>query len=202
MAKTKKVGKRRNLKKKQKSRRHAKGKEHEVLFLLKTKLNDVHLRTYGQEFYDNGNPSVVSQILSHLPTRRQIEAQEQERLELPRREREELIKRNLEILQRARVERARLNQYPMNLFDAYTNKPTYDSLNARHEANKLSVVAQNELNRAQQELADHISSGITDQTRERTLTNRVRFATLQLRQSMENSSRAQDNVVKSQILRR
>jgi hypothetical protein len=29
-------------------------------------LNDVHSRTYGQEFVDPGNPSLVSQIVSHL----------------------------------------------------------------------------------------------------------------------------------------
>lgn len=69
MAKTKKVRQRRNLRKKQKSRRQAKGKEHEVPFLLKSMLNDVNFRTYGHEFADNGNPSVVSRILSHLPKR-------------------------------------------------------------------------------------------------------------------------------------
>ena len=67
MAKTKKVSQRRNLRKKQKSRRFGRGKEHELPFLLKSKLNDVHLRTYGQEFADNGNPSLVSHILSNLP---------------------------------------------------------------------------------------------------------------------------------------
>lgn len=67
MAKTKKVGKRRNLRKKQNSRRQAKGKEHEVPFLLKSMLNDVNFRIDGHEFADNGNPSVVSIILSHLP---------------------------------------------------------------------------------------------------------------------------------------
>ena len=67
MAKTKKVKQRRNLRKKQKSRRFGRGKEHELPFLLKSKLNDVHLRTYGQEFADNGNPSLVSHILSNLP---------------------------------------------------------------------------------------------------------------------------------------
>ena len=36
-------------------------------FLIKSMLNDVHLRTYGQEFADNGNPSLVSHILQDLP---------------------------------------------------------------------------------------------------------------------------------------
>jgi hypothetical protein len=66
MAKTRKVGKKRNLVKNHKSKRYAKGKKHELSFLLKTMLNDVHSRTYGQEFVDPGNPSLVSQIVSHL----------------------------------------------------------------------------------------------------------------------------------------
>jgi hypothetical protein len=81
MAKTRKVGKKRNLVKKHKSRRYAKGYdkayvkayeeeekayEEAVSALLSKKLNDVHLRTYGQEFDDPGNPSLVSQIVSHL----------------------------------------------------------------------------------------------------------------------------------------
>jgi len=70
MAKTKKVGKRRNLRKKQKSRRQvkAKGYEQMVPAYLSKMLNKVSLDTYNREFVDNGNPSVVSRILSHLPT--------------------------------------------------------------------------------------------------------------------------------------
>ena len=67
MAKTRKVGKRRNLRKKQKSRRQAKGYEQMVPAYLAKMLNKVSLDTYKQEFVDNGNPSVVSRILSHLP---------------------------------------------------------------------------------------------------------------------------------------
>ena len=77
MAKTRKVGKKRNLVKNHKSRRYAKGYdkayvekekayEEAVSALLSKKLNDVHLRTYGQEFFDPGNPSLASQIVSHL----------------------------------------------------------------------------------------------------------------------------------------
>ena len=81
MAKTRKVGKKRNLVKKHKSRKYAKGYdkayvkayeeeekayEKAVSALLSRKLNDVHLRTYGQEFDDPGDPSLVSQIVSHL----------------------------------------------------------------------------------------------------------------------------------------
>jgi hypothetical protein len=66
MAKTRKVRKKRNLVKKHKSRRYAKGKNDEIYFLLKTMLNDVHTRTYRQEFVDPGNPSLASQIVSHL----------------------------------------------------------------------------------------------------------------------------------------
>jgi hypothetical protein len=66
MAKTKKVGKKRKLVKKYNSRRYAKGKKDEISFLLKTMLDDVHRRTYGRPFYDPGNPSVVSHIVSHL----------------------------------------------------------------------------------------------------------------------------------------
>jgi len=82
MKKTRKFGKRRNLVKKHKSRRTAKGKTYEetVSALLSKKLNDVHLRTYDQEFDDPGNPSLVSQILSHLPTSWIKEANEEQRL--------------------------------------------------------------------------------------------------------------------------
>jgi hypothetical protein len=66
MAKTKKVGKKRKLVKKHNSRRYAKGKKDEISFLLKTMLSDVHTRTYGRPFYDPGNPSLVSHIVSHL----------------------------------------------------------------------------------------------------------------------------------------
>jgi hypothetical protein len=68
MAKTRKVGKRRNLVKKHKSRRKAKGKAYEeaVSALLSKKLNDVRLATYGQEFVDPGDPPLVSQIVSQL----------------------------------------------------------------------------------------------------------------------------------------
>lgn len=67
MAKTKKVRQRRNLRKKQKSRRQAKGYEQMVPAYLSKMLNKVSLDTYKQEFVDNGNPSVVSRILSYLP---------------------------------------------------------------------------------------------------------------------------------------
>jgi hypothetical protein len=68
MAKTRKVGKRRNLIKKHKSRRKAKGKAYKeaVSALLSKKLNDVHLATYGQEFVDPGDPLLVSTIASQL----------------------------------------------------------------------------------------------------------------------------------------
>ena len=80
MKKTRKV-KLRNLLRKYKSRRNAKGKTYEetVSALLSKKLNDVHLRTYDQEFHDPGNPSLVSQILSHL-LKEANEANEEERL--------------------------------------------------------------------------------------------------------------------------
>ena len=67
MAKTKKVRQRRILVKKQKSRRQAKGYEQMVPAYLSKMLNKVSKDTYDQEFVDNGNPSVVSRILSHLP---------------------------------------------------------------------------------------------------------------------------------------
>jgi hypothetical protein len=72
MAKTRKVGQRRNLRKKLKSRRqlNAKGYEQAVSDLLSKKLNDVHLRTYGQEFVElgkPGEPSLVSHITRHIP---------------------------------------------------------------------------------------------------------------------------------------
>jgi len=65
MAKTRKFGKRRNLVKKHKSRRKAKGKAYEevVSVLLSKKLNDVNLAIYGREFYE---PALVSTIASQL----------------------------------------------------------------------------------------------------------------------------------------
>jgi hypothetical protein len=69
MAKTRKVGKRRNLRKKQKSRRQAKGYEQMVPAFLSKMLNKVSLDTYNREFVDNGKPSVMSILLSHLPKR-------------------------------------------------------------------------------------------------------------------------------------
>ena len=67
MRKTRKLGIQKQVRKKQKSKRRGRGKEDEVPFLIKSMLNDVHLRTYGQEFADNGNPSLVSHILQDLP---------------------------------------------------------------------------------------------------------------------------------------
>ena len=66
MHKTRKLGIQKQVKKKQKSKRRGRG-INEVPFLLKSMLNDVHLRTYNQEFADNGNPSLVSHILQYLP---------------------------------------------------------------------------------------------------------------------------------------
>ena len=66
MRKTRKLGIQKQVRKKQKSKRRGRG-INEVPFLLKSMLNDVHLKTYGQEFADNGNPSLVSHILQYLP---------------------------------------------------------------------------------------------------------------------------------------
>jgi hypothetical protein len=64
MAKTKGVKK--HLRRKQKSRKlKAKGMKKVVANYLGKILNDVHLRTHGQEFAE---PSVVSQIMSHIPS--------------------------------------------------------------------------------------------------------------------------------------
>ena len=73
MAKTKKVNQRRHLRKKQKSRRFGRGKEQMVPVALSKMLNKVSQDTYGQEFHDNGRPSVVSRILSYLPIESVIE---------------------------------------------------------------------------------------------------------------------------------
>jgi hypothetical protein len=70
MVKTRKVKQRRNLGKKQKSRRRAKGYEEAVYALLSKKLNDVHLATYGREFVEPGKPgepTLPSHILSYIP---------------------------------------------------------------------------------------------------------------------------------------
>ena len=66
MHKTRKLGIQKQVRKKQKSKRRGRG-INEVPFLLKSMLSDVHLRTYNQEFADNGNPSLVSHILQYLP---------------------------------------------------------------------------------------------------------------------------------------
>uniref|UniRef100_A0A6C0DWM5 Uncharacterized protein n=1 Tax=viral metagenome TaxID=1070528 RepID=A0A6C0DWM5_9ZZZZ len=67
MAKTKGVKK--HLRRKQQSRKmKARGMKEVVSNYLGKILNDVHLRTYGQEFADPGEPSVVSQIMSHIPS--------------------------------------------------------------------------------------------------------------------------------------
>ena len=66
MRKTRKLVIQKQVRKKQKSKRRGRG-INEVPFLLKSMLNDVHLRTYKQEFADNGNPSLVSHILQELP---------------------------------------------------------------------------------------------------------------------------------------
>jgi len=64
MAKTK--GVKRHLRRKQKSRKiRAKGIKNVVSNYLGKILNDVHLRTYGQEFAD---PEIVSQIIQHIPS--------------------------------------------------------------------------------------------------------------------------------------
>ena len=78
MRKTRKFGIQKQVRKKQKSKRRGRGKdnEDEVPFILKSMLNDVHLRTYSQEFADNGNPSLLSQILEELPRSSVTEALE------------------------------------------------------------------------------------------------------------------------------
>ena len=66
MHKTRKLGIQNQVRKKQKSKRRGRGID-EVPFLLKSMLSNVHLKTYNQEFADNGNPSLVSHILQYLP---------------------------------------------------------------------------------------------------------------------------------------
>ena len=66
MRKTKKIGKRKQFRQKHKSKRLARGKEDMVSVWLRKKLNDVHVRTYGQEFADNDG-DITSNILSYLP---------------------------------------------------------------------------------------------------------------------------------------
>ena len=67
MRKTRKLGIQKQVRKKQKSKRRGRGKEDEVPFLIKSMLSNVHLKTFGQEFHDNGKPSLVSYILQDLP---------------------------------------------------------------------------------------------------------------------------------------
>ena len=97
MAKTRKVGQRRNFKKKHKSRRQvkARGYEQMVAAYLSKMLNKVSLDTYKQEFVDNGKPSVVSRILSHLPKKGVKGAiHRADRAEYERRLREALVHNN------------------------------------------------------------------------------------------------------------
>jgi hypothetical protein len=68
MAKTKGVKKYLGRKQKSRKRIKAKGMKNVLTNYLGKILNDVHLRTYGQEFADPGEPSVVSQIISHIPS--------------------------------------------------------------------------------------------------------------------------------------
>lgn len=66
MRKTRKVGKQKQFRQKHKSKRLGRGKEDMVSVWLEKKLNDVHVRTYGQEFADN-DKGITSNILSYLP---------------------------------------------------------------------------------------------------------------------------------------
>lgn len=71
MRKTRKFSKQKQSKRKQfrqkhKSKRLGRGKEDMVAVWLEKKLNDVHVRTYGQEFADN-DKGITSNILSYLP---------------------------------------------------------------------------------------------------------------------------------------
>ena len=66
MQKTRKVSKQKQFRQKHKSKRLAQGKEDMVSVWLKKKLNDVHVKTYGQEFADNDG-DITSNILSYLP---------------------------------------------------------------------------------------------------------------------------------------
>jgi len=107
MAKTRKVGKKRKLVKKHNSRRYAKGKKDEISFILKTMLDDVHTRTYGQRFVDPGNPSLVSHIVSHL-----LPSEEDRQLEkrVVRLEKEVAQRKQELILERVQAEKDFLNQ--------------------------------------------------------------------------------------------
>jgi hypothetical protein len=107
MAKTKKFRKKRKLVKKHESRRYAKGKKDVISFFLKTMLNDVHKRTYGQEFVDPGNPSLVSHIVSHL-----LPSEEDRQLEkrVVRLEKEVAQRKQELILDRVQAEEDFLNQ--------------------------------------------------------------------------------------------
>lgn len=66
MRKTRKVSKRKQFRQKHKSKRLGRGKEDMVPIWLEKKLNDVHEKTYGQEFADNDG-DITSNILSYLP---------------------------------------------------------------------------------------------------------------------------------------
>jgi hypothetical protein len=107
MAKTRKFRKRRKFIKKHESRRYAKGKKDKISFLLKTMLNDVHTRTYGRPFYDPGNPSVVSHIVSHL-----LPSEEDRLLEkrVARLEKQVAQRKQELILERVQAEEDFLNQ--------------------------------------------------------------------------------------------
>ena len=71
MRKTRKVvkqkqSKRNQFRQKHKSKRLGRGKEDMVPVWIRKKLNDVHVRTYGQEFADN-DLGITSNLLNYLP---------------------------------------------------------------------------------------------------------------------------------------
>jgi hypothetical protein len=170
MAKTKKIGKRKNLRKKQKSRRQAKGYEQMVPAYLSKMLNKVSLDTYNREFVDNGNPSVVSRILSHLPKREVKGAiHRADKAEYERRLREALVL-NKKILS---DQEALIKQLKMSGADGpsnrtrnkgrYTTDPVLNDLELEAYHTKWSIIQiEGLLSRIERNALDDLPRGFTN----------------------------------------
>jgi hypothetical protein len=170
MAKTKKVGQRRNLTKKQKSRRRAKGYEQMVPAYLSKMLNQVSLNTYNREFVDSGKPSVVSRILSYLPKRGVKGAiYRADKADYERRLREALVL-NKKILS---DQEAQIKQLKMTSADAPSNRtrskgrhntnPVLEELELEAYHTKWSIIQiEGLLSRIERNALDDLPQGFTN----------------------------------------
>lgn len=176
MAKTRKVGYRRHLRKKQKSRRQAKGYEQMVPAFLSRMLNKVSLNTYNREFVDDGKVSVVSRILSYLP-KRGVKGviYRADKADYERRLREALVL-NKQILS---DQEAQIKQLKMTSADAPSNRtrskgrhntnPVLEELELEAYHTKWSIVQiEGLLSRIERNALDDLPRGFTNYSEFRT----------------------------------